>query len=288
MKTAIILLFAVGISIQMSAQCSQDENVIRFMTRGKAAIKMAEKPEDYKLAADEFTKALEYDTKCPDIYYNLALCYEQLGELDPGNYQEAINYLNIYLSLSPDVPNKQEIQEKIYELEFLFEKAGGVSLQSLIGKWKFYWGGGNEEDDFFDIEIFKNGGDFYAKYCGDKRSSTDIIIRRDKSMESTDSLFRNNYESSIIQYENGIFLLNVNPYRQHTEHHPKEGNLNRFNNGISTYRELEYSLKFENGTLKGDRICKKFVKKSYSKSGWETIEDCNGDCGKGKVYFVKQ
>jgi hypothetical protein len=71
--------------------------------------------------------------------------------------------LNTYLSLLPDAPNKQDIQEKIYEIEFLFEKAGGVSLKSLVGKWKFYWGDG-DPDEAYDITIFENQGNFFCDF----------------------------------------------------------------------------------------------------------------------------
>ena len=52
----------------------------------------------------------------------------------------------------------------IYDItEFLFEKAGGMCLDDLIGSllggWKFYRGSGNRDDDvFFDIEFFLNAG----------------------------------------------------------------------------------------------------------------------------------
>ena len=275
--------------LPLSAQdCAQNENITRFMARGKAALKVAEQPEDYKLAAAEFLKALEYDAKCPDIYYNLALCYEPMGKLDPCNYQEAISCLNTYLALQPNAENKNDIQEKIYEIEFLFEKTGNMCLNDLIGKWKFYWGGG-EDDDFFDIEIYKNKDDFYVKYRGDMRINTNITIGRRNETLSNKSVLRDDYESSIIQYKDGTILFAAKPFSQSTEFHPKEGNLRRFNSGRSFYRELEYRLKMVDGMLKGERICTKLVKRSFSgESDWIIDEDCIDNCGTYPVYFVKQ
>ena len=290
MKKILFLLVIANISLHLFAQnCMENENIIRFMTRGKMALKTAKNPEDYKLAANEFLKALEYDVKCPDVYYQLALCYEPMGEIDPGNFQEAKTYLETYLAFRPDAEDKQEIQEKIYELEFLIEKSGGISLNELVGKWKFYWGTG-EEDDFFDIEIYLNMGDYYVKYCGDKRIMTQISMYRGGAMDSEKHILRNDYESSIIQYKDGIIILNVKPYFQTSEYFPKEGNLCRFNNGTGKYWKIEYRLKLEEGILKGERIHKGYEKVSSSGCdwNWQTDYECISDCNTYPVYFEKQ
>lgn len=254
------------------------------MVRGKAAMESAEKPEDYKLAATEFSKALEYDAKCADVYYHLALCYEQMGKLDPGNYKAAISYLNTYLSFRPDAPDKQEIQEKIYKIEFLVEKAGGMSLGNLVGKWKFYWGEGRE-DDFFDIKIYENKGDLYAEYSDNKWVSIFIMTNGNKN----ETVPVDKYASSKIQYKDGIISFEANPQYQYTENYAEES-LKRFDGGTSKYREIEYRLRIENGILKGEQILKRYKKKSYSKSnGWNIDYECSGDCdGQYTVYFIKQ
>jgi tetratricopeptide (TPR) repeat protein len=307
MKKAFIILLSACISLQMSAQnCSQDENVTRFMTRGKAAIKTAEKPEDYKLAAAEFMKALEYDVKCPDIYYSLSLCYEQLGALDPGNYQEAINFLNTYLSLKPDAGNKQEIQEKIYEIEFLLEKTGGTSLKNLVGKWKFYWGNGND-DDFFDIEIFENQENFYIRYLCDYRETRyydlegtkrneRVVTRKcyeqgwkESSISEGFCITQNDFCTAIIKYTDGTISFESTRYFEHYIFWTFEMELNE---GSSRYNELQYNLRYDKGKLIGDRICSRYkVCKVYAgekDKSWQCSNDCTGDCGNNKVYFVKQ
>jgi tetratricopeptide (TPR) repeat protein len=306
MKKTLLILFLAGIYLQISAQNgSQNENVIRFMTRGKAALKAAQKPEDYKLAANEFKKALEYDAKCVDIYEQLAICYEQMGKLDPGNYQQAIKYLNTYLSLRPDAPNKQEIQEKVYGIEFLLEKAGGTSLDNLIGKWKFYWGEGNE-NKFFDIEIFKNQEDFYIRYLCDyrekkfydlenegKRNERVVVRSYENKKESPYNegyhIDKNDFCTSIMKYADGIISFGTSLYTEKYLFWTFEMELNE---GSSRYYELQYNLTYNKGKLAGDRICNRYkvcqVFAGENDKSWKCITDCEGDCGDNKVYFVKQ
>jgi tetratricopeptide (TPR) repeat protein len=293
MKKILLSTLIAALSFQVAAQNdSQNENVIRFMTRGKAALETAEKPEDYKLAADEFKKALEYDAKCADIYEQLAICYEQLGKLDPGNYKQAINYLNTYRSLRPDAPNKQEIQEKIYKLEFLMEKAGGMSLKNLVGKWKFYWGSG-DDDDFFNIEIFENKGNFYAKCICDLRKNR-ILSPDSKGEYNTNEKWtnwKNDECNNIIKYEDGVvsFEADASIHFWTIYVYNKRG---KWTEGNSKYWNLKYNLRFENSNLAGDRLCTKYLVQvkniSEDSDEWDTITDCEDDCGNSKVYFVKQ
>ncbi|MDR1198331.1 MAG: hypothetical protein LBK94_04870 [Prevotellaceae bacterium] len=245
MKNILLLISITAFSLQLAAQdCSKDENFVRFMTRGRLAIKTAENPEEYKLAADEFTKALEYDAKCPDIYEQLAFCYEQMGKLDPGNYQQAINCLNTCLSFRPDAANKQEIQEKVYELEFLLEKAGGTSLKNLIGKWKFYWGDGDANKyDFYDIEIFQNNSVYYVKYLNYLYIDYEINNRIDKIM-------MNKYTTTEITYDAGFISFEINNKMDTNTHYTGQSStLNR------AERTVNYKLKIENNMLKGERFC---------------------------------
>ncbi|MDR1197856.1 MAG: tetratricopeptide repeat protein [Prevotellaceae bacterium] len=305
MQKILLSILIAALSLQLSAQdCSQDENLVRFMTRGKAALKTAEKPEDYKLAVAEFKKALEYDAKCVDIYEQLAVCYEQLGKLDPGNYRQAINYLNTCLSFRPDVPNKQEIQEKVYELEFLLEKAGGMSLDNLIGKWKFYWGNGNK-GEFFDIEIFKNQGNFYIRYLCDYREkkfydlkgkgkNERVVVRSCENKKKSPynegyCIDKNDFCTSIMKYADGIISFGTSLYTEKYLFWTFEMELNE---GNSRYYELQYNLKYDNEKLAGDRICNRYkvcgVYAGNDDKSWKCSTDCTGDCGDNKVYFVKQ
>jgi tetratricopeptide (TPR) repeat protein len=309
MKIILFILLVAGICFQLPAQdCTSNENVTRFMTRGKMALKNAENPEDYKLAADEFLKALEYDSKCPDIHYNLALCYEQTGKLDPGNYQEAINYLNTYLSLLPNATNKQEIQEKIYEMEFLFEQAGGVSLKDLIGKWKFYNGSG-KENEYYDIEIYETENkDLYVRYIDELNIEKMYILKKRilntyhwpdcikckkittlfPNMENPDGwyIMKQDYRAAKIEYSNGVISFKTTPYIYWRAFGIDFDTMDSFN---STAETNIYQLKITNDKLHGSETCIRY--KKCNSSGREEIKcptDCDGDCGNNKVYFVKQ
>jgi len=294
MKNFVIIVILSFISFSLFGQdCSQNENVIRFMARGKVALKSAEQPEDYKLAANEFLKVLEYDAKCPDVYYQLALCYEQMGKLDPSSYKKAMSYLQTYLSLRPNASDKQEVQEKIYELEFLIEKTGGISLNELVGKWRFYWGTGSA-DKFFDIEIFENQGNFYAKDVCDLRKLRTLQPDRsgtyntDKEYEEWKNVKCNN----IIKYENGIIYFETEPFIHFWSIYTTSDKRGKWSTGSSKYWELKYTLKFEDGKLVGDRLCTRheIQEKTFSEMSedWKKTTDCSGDCGNSKVYFVKQ
>ena len=295
MKKTLIILFAAGVLFQLSAQdCTQNENIARFMVRGKAAMKSAEKPEDYKLAAAEFSKALEYDAKCADIYYNLGLCYEQMGKLDPCNYKESYYYLNTYLSLRPDAPNKQEVQEKIYEIEFLFEKAGGICLNDLIGKWSFYWGEGKAEE-LFDIEIYKNNGDYYAKYQSDKNIMTQYKegkIGTFSGDEFEKFTLKDEFGSRKIQYKDGFFYFEAITRYTITERFPKGSLSSNFDNGSFKYWKIEYRIKVEDGLLKGERIHKEYEYQFFNNmqeiKNWKVGAECT-DCSTiYPVYFRKK
>jgi tetratricopeptide (TPR) repeat protein len=309
-KVISILSLVLCVSFVNAQNCPQNENLTRFMTRGKAALKTAEKPEDYKLAANEFLKALEYAPKCPDVYLNLAQCSEQMGKFDPGNYQETINYYNTYLSLSPNAANKQEIQEKIYEIEFLLEKAGGVSLKSLVGKWKFYKGFGSD-DDYYDIEIYENNENYYVRYLCDymlnkvRMLEGRIVIDYKMTGLKPDNvnegfyITKEDYCNALIEYKDGIISFMTESFiswtiradDKITDRQSDEMLVSTFGLGQNYTEQINmYQLKITYKMLKGTKICTKY-KKCYN--GYGTVPkkcytDCTGDCGKQEVYFVKQ
>jgi hypothetical protein len=300
-KTIVLFCLLISAMNLLAQECKLNEEATRYMVRGKSAIELAEKPEDYKLAATEFLKVAEYAPKCPDVYYNLSLCYEQMGKLDPGNYQEAISYLQTYLQLSPNAANKQEIQERIYKLEFVAEKAGGVSLKRLIGKWKFFWGDGGN-DDSWDIEIFENNGNFYARFLCDYRlrkwhdmESNRMVVRNCYGMGLKESPLKgccitaNDFCTAIIKYADGTISFETNLYVESYLAWTYKPHLDE---GSSSYWKLNYNLKINNGKLQGNRICNRYkVCKVYAgedDKNWICNTDCTGDCGENNVYFVKQ
>jgi tetratricopeptide (TPR) repeat protein len=279
--------------ISIASDCTQDENAKRFMARGNAALKTAEKPEDYKLAAEEFAKALEYAPKCSDLHYSLALCYEKMGVLDPGNYKEAISYLNSYLALNTDVANKDEIQNKIYEIEFLLEKsmkqpevvANNTDIEQafkeLVGKWKCYKANG-QYDKLRDMEIISNEGLFFVQYCIESTQNTQIPIDKNKTLQTING--------SEIVYSNGIFEFQ------------EKYNFGEW--GKSSYwwywnmheKKNKFYLQYKDNKLMGYYETRAHIHTSKPseniRDGREglIVKKCDGDCNydKEKIYFVKQ
>jgi tetratricopeptide (TPR) repeat protein len=264
------------------------------MARGKTAIKVAEKPEDYKLAANEFTKALEYAPKCADIYYQLGLCYEQMGKLDPGNYQEAISCFNNYLAYKPTAANKNEIQEKIYEIEFLAEKAGGMSLKSLIGKWKFYYFDG-DDDEPYDIEISENQGYFYVTYRA-KLWKTKYYCLDGNHLKEGASIddFANSkndcWNSSKITYDNNVVYFSTDFMFRRGDLHKNNEWICKYTDMITTYYDFNYELTMGNEFLKGKRVITKKIVDTLKgcNSEWQKSSRCENNCGSTDIYFVKQ
>lgn len=74
---------------------------------------------DYQDALREFERAYEISEK-PELFYNFSLCYQQLGELD-----EAVSYLDRYLSEVEAIPNRENLQRRLENLREREEEAGG-------------------------------------------------------------------------------------------------------------------------------------------------------------------
>jgi formylglycine-generating enzyme required for sulfatase activity len=109
------LLFTI---ITIHAQdCKLNEEAQRYWVRGITAIKEVKNDADFLNAIEEFRKALQYAPDCPDIYYNIALCYDTLSQ-----YSEAINYYKEYIKRILNNKVKRETQNHIYELEYKYDK----------------------------------------------------------------------------------------------------------------------------------------------------------------------
>jgi len=131
LSLAVVLLIATATYAQ---DCNLNEDAQRYWVRANAAIKEAKNDVDYLNAVEEFKKALEYAPDCPDICYNIGMCYDKSASSgllkDIGGCEQAMLYLKNYLEMKPDAQNKQEVQNKIYELEYKHDK-----LQKFIGKY---------------------------------------------------------------------------------------------------------------------------------------------------------
>lgn len=62
---------------------------------------------DYNDALREFQRAYELSQK-PELFYNLSLCHQQLGDLD-----QATSFLERYLGEVEDVPNRANLQRRL-------------------------------------------------------------------------------------------------------------------------------------------------------------------------------
>jgi len=131
MKRLLCLTGVLLLTIATYAQdCNLNEDARRYWVRANAAIKEAQNEEDYLNAVEEFKKALEYAPDCPDIYYNIGMCYDKSASSgllkDIWGCGKAMEYLKKYLEVKPDAQNKQEVQNKIYELEYKKEKLNKI------------------------------------------------------------------------------------------------------------------------------------------------------------------
>ena len=62
---------------------------------------------DYQDALREFQRAYELSQK-PELFYNLSLCHQQLGDLD-----QASSFLERYLTEVEDVPNRANLERRL-------------------------------------------------------------------------------------------------------------------------------------------------------------------------------
>lgn len=84
---------------------------------GMTAAKDSKDSQGFDQAIEEYRKAIELAPWWGDLYYNLALVQEQRG-----NFRQAAGSLKLYLVASPNDPQTQLIQNKIYELEYKSDK----------------------------------------------------------------------------------------------------------------------------------------------------------------------
>jgi len=150
MKNLLCIAVVLLVTIATYAQdCNWNDEAQRHFTRATAAVKEAKNDADYLDAIEEFKKVLESAPDCPDIYYNIALCYDKSsnsGRLkDISGCEQAISYLKKYLALKPNAPDKQAVQNRIEELGYRHDKLnkllpemvyveGGTFRMDCIGK----------------------------------------------------------------------------------------------------------------------------------------------------------
>jgi len=147
-----ILLFT--ITTTYAQDCNLNEDAQSYFVRANAAIKGAKINEDYLKAIEEFKKVLEYAPNCPDIYYNIAMCYEKSAgsELFKGNkgYSEAIKYYQKYLELKPNATDKQQVKNKIIELKYYAEQTNPAEPEMVFVQGGTFLMGNTKEQGLHD------------------------------------------------------------------------------------------------------------------------------------------
>lgn len=101
------------------------EDVERHMARGAAGVKTAATPTDFKDAAAEFDLAALAAPWHGDAYYNAGIAYAKAGD-----HAAAIGKLKLYLLTAPSATDKKEVKAKIFEEEFLLEKASSPKARA--------------------------------------------------------------------------------------------------------------------------------------------------------------
>ena len=101
------------------------EEARRHMIRGQAAVEAAKSSEDFKSAIAEFEQARILAPDWPEVYFNLGMVQEKVG-----NYDEATNNLRKYLKLLPNANDAAQVRDHIYKLEYIRERS------NIEGIWK--------------------------------------------------------------------------------------------------------------------------------------------------------
>jgi len=113
---SLILGFCLSIGHVDAQNISDDAR--RYFSRGMAAVETAKSTADYKDAAKEFERAKILAPDWPDVYYNLGMILEKTGD-----YETAVNNLKTYLQIVPSASDANQIQEKIYKMEYKMERS---------------------------------------------------------------------------------------------------------------------------------------------------------------------
>lgn len=145
MKKVLFIFAGLILTINLFAQnCKLSPEANRYWIRATTAMNTITSDDDYKIAAEEFEKALQYAPQCGDILFNLALVYSQIGTKEGDFYfAKAENYLETYKQLNP---NDKEADKLAIEIEFKREKfqrdqiakqqqAREEKAKSLVGTW---------------------------------------------------------------------------------------------------------------------------------------------------------
>jgi tetratricopeptide (TPR) repeat protein len=212
-----------------------------------------------------------------------------MGTLDVNNYKKAIEYYRQFLALNPSEEDKKDVNSKIDRAEYAIdeavrqqeeiEKTDEISLEKLIGRWKFYWeDGAMDEYDFYDIEIFQNRNVYYVRYIKHLFISREITTGIEKHLNS-------NYATTEMVYDAGFISFEISNEKETNKLYK-----GAYDSNNQVKRKLNYELKVGNNILEGERFCTVYFIQEHFQANrqWKVLNDCEGDCGNNKAYFVKR
>ena len=112
----------------MAAPPALSEDVLRYLVRGEAKVKLGGAG-SFAAAAQEMEKAVQEAPWFGDGYFNLGTVQEKAGK-----YQQAIQNFQLFLDADPRSRNAVAVRAKIFSLEVLQEDA--LKTLRLMGTWQ--------------------------------------------------------------------------------------------------------------------------------------------------------
>lgn len=151
----ILLLLIITTLLCKSAFCLDNtQEAKKYFSRGIAAAENAKSTEGYNNAVRELEMAKKFAPKWPDVYYNLGLLYEQIGQSE-----DALGNLQKYLEMSPLAADAENVRQAIVRIQH--EKKKIQDPGSLTGVW--VQKDDIHENSFNRLEIRNNKGRIEAR-----------------------------------------------------------------------------------------------------------------------------
>jgi len=173
MKKIFISLLILSFNLSAIAQdCNLNDEAKRHWFKAEGMREAINNADDWQLVADEYEKAAQDAPDCPTIYYNLGICYEELGKNQPELCDKAIACYQKYLQLNPNADNRSEVEGLIYKIEGkkeVYQKQINENLEKWCGKWYIHYLGtchtqnSSLPEDFLALEIFISDGNLKAR-----------------------------------------------------------------------------------------------------------------------------
>ena len=124
-RLIIVVATILIITTQLMAQEISSE-AQRHMIRGEAAMEMAETKADYQDAVREFKAATQLVPNWADAWFNLGVAQNEAAE-----FAGAMSSFEKYVALSPNAPDRSEIETLIIKLGYQRDKAQRVQREDI-------------------------------------------------------------------------------------------------------------------------------------------------------------